>query len=357
MTSITSRAARAGNRQANKARGGARVGPTTNAVAAHIEQASIQYRPHSTQDEYKRYVAEYLQFCAAIYEDTRTDNRTVDVNRVTNFLVYHAERPKRTAKKGQRHTFSKEDYESVMNTVGQGQAATHSSNKLKSIDSYYAALVNFADDSMRQQIQACSKIKKLLKTIAPRRMVAERASHKEKTNPELDVFGVADQHNDLEQYYWDKYSLGCHNRRTIAGNMRNRYTMLDTFQELVRAESMWPGKLSDAYHNEYHATGEPDPYDMLFRSIYVGKTNGADKGKILTARSIRHLDAKLCAHGAYAFYLFARFNAVDEYFDLSDNRQWFDIVVRSGILKTPSSSLSMKQDFGFDTFWIDNKTF
>ena len=324
MSTQTSRAARLANRNSSRARGRALFGPSLAEVTAHIEQTATQYRPKSTQTEYQRYVDEYLEFTAAIYDDKREDNRTVSVERAINFLTYTAERTKRPAKRGHRFVFDADDYKQVMGSLGQGDTA--STDKLKCIDSYYAALVNFADDNTRQKLQASGDIKRLMKSIAPRRKVADRNSHQEKCNPELDAFGLPVQRELLEKYYWN-FDSDC-NRclRAVAGNLRNRFCLLDTFQSLVRAESLWPGKLSDHYYQEYHAAGEPDPYTMLFRTLYVGKTNGADKGKSLTARSIRHLDPRFCSHGAYALYLFARFNAIDEEFDLTNNASWYDIL-------------------------------
>lgn len=101
--------------------------------------------------------------------------------------------------------------------------------------------------------------------------------------------------------------------------------MLDTVQALVRGESMWSINLSDYYLIRYHATQEPQEYTMLLSTIYVGKTNGENKGKALSRKSFRHKDPVKCGHGALALYLYARFLCHEEEFDLTNNKQWFNI--------------------------------
>ena len=77
MSGITSRAARAGRRAQPAA-----IGPDISTITAHIEQTSIQYRPSGTTKEYDRLVEEYLQFAQEIYNDKRTDSRTLTVEHV-----------------------------------------------------------------------------------------------------------------------------------------------------------------------------------------------------------------------------------------------------------------------------------
>ena len=298
--------------------------PKPASLRRYIDSTREHYRPGGTSYHYNRAWQEFLEYGDSLHK-TRDLKVIAATDNVVAYLTYHANRKKRSTRP--RHPlFNRADYDKVMAEVDKriekGEPEVPSSDRIKSIDTVISSILNKVPDDTRLKLQSSGRIKRLKEMIAPRRMEADRAANKEKVNPETEVFQAARIAQDMEKNMW------FHARSTLLDAsvcLRNRYCFLDTLQSLVRGESLWKCTLSDHDYFCYPAQGEPTPYQMLFRTIHVGKTNSKLVGKPLTGRSMRHKDPTRCCHGGLALYLMGRFSVTKETFDLESNDSWFDV--------------------------------
>jgi hypothetical protein len=105
--------------------------------------------------------------------------------------------------------------------------------------------------------------------------------------------------------------------------LRNRLGYLLSEQGLIRGENVRDLELPDFFSVTYDDEGP-----MLCTAMVIlkgrGKTN--QYGKPLFSGYFRHVDVKLCAVSAAAFFLFHRYHIMDEPFpDFSSSQNWYDI--------------------------------
>lgn len=301
---------------------------------AHIKISREELCPKGTQKEYQRIQREYLEYVFLVHGDTSKDSSTVTVDRATLFLTYSSLRPRRP-KSQEAHKFSKADYNEVMGKLrtSSESPAPHLTpsieRNLKSLDTYYAAILDLASDEMKLKLQQCTHIKNLRKQQAPKRFLADIANFEELNHSEIEALEMVHIFEDLEDHFWQKHANLPRSKKLnwgrMASSLRDRFCLLDSAANLTRGETYWNARLVDMYYTSHKVDEEPHAYPLLFRQINEGKTNGNDKGKALTARAMRHKNPKLCCHGALAYYLFARFNFSGEKFDLSSNPHWYEI--------------------------------
>ena len=127
----------------------------------------------------------------------------------------------------------------------------------------------------------------------------------------------------LETIFWERHSAS-QDPKLIAVALRDRWCYNDSFQCIVRAESLWKEELSDMVHYKNSVRGEPDAYEVMVRVLWDGKTNQKNTSKSFLAQCFRHIEAKQCAIGSKAMYLFARFVVTEEEFDFTNN-DWFEV--------------------------------
>jgi len=339
----------------------------------------------NTHIRYKRYQDEYREFCVHIFGDDY-DNAEINIERVYNFLFYHAYRPaipkpeKRSntpKKQGDYDSKSKEPATFTERMSGEegtvavdtkspdlpsfcieldGKSITPngvlrtkwfdvaryleqkrkfesgeiSPTNLSKEDKYIgythlngikSALVDFAPDEVRWQIRRDKRIKDLIAHVVARKPIQDRIHRKEKVTRDLPHWELMPIIHKLEEYMWDVNSTSNDPKR-IAVALRNRWCYNDSFQCIVRADSLWKEELSDMVHYSLKQHGEPDDYQVLLRVLWEGKTNQKNTSKAFLAQCFRHLDPNRCAVGSKAMYLYSRFLVTEEEFNFTNN-DWF----------------------------------
>jgi hypothetical protein len=100
---------------------------------------------------------------------------------------------------------------------------------------------------------------------------------------------------------------------------------LQTKSGILRGESVYKGELSDMLTITMQGENDPHPLELLILKIATGKTN---KNLTLYGRCMRCADVRMCAFGAFGFYLMYRFEQTHEMDvppDFLDNAAWFDV--------------------------------
>ena len=105
---------------------------------------------------------------------------------------------------------------------------------------------------------------------------------------------------------------------------------------------MWKEELSDMVYYSNHFPGEPDPYEVMVRVLWEGKTNQKSTSKSFLAQCFRHIEPKQCAIGSKAMYLFARFRVTEEEFDFTNN-EWFK--VKTSVALADRGNKRRKRDY------------
>ena len=289
-----------------------------------------------TTKEYESKYADYVSFCSVIYNETSTDpSKIITVQRVYEWLFYHAHRPLESNTKGSQpgpfsqrppKKFSKEKYDKVVaEALKPGGHLEYHVDRLKSLDVWFSAVLDKAEDPILiTALKNDKNICRLKQNQRPKKRKAQILEHQETFVDEHIMFDMESITGKLEKYFWD------HNKRSksygkISSSFRNRFCMLDSLQTLVRGEALFSSRLCDQYVIEHKAPDEPEPYFLMFQSLHFGKCNSAEKGITLTKKALRHKNPERCAHGAKAFYLWTRFEATKEEFDFTNN-DWFDIL-------------------------------
>ena len=109
---------------------------------------------------------------------------------------------------------------------------------------------------------------------------------------------------------------------------RHRLMLLFTLSGILRMESLNSAFLSDLFLIKgINEEKESQMWDCLIMQMLDGKTN---RGMMFYGRSMRHRNVLLCAIGALAFYLMARFKLTGEFEgekcpDFTNNRTWYNI--------------------------------
>ena len=315
----------------------------------------------NTKKRYNRYQEEFAEYCCIVFNDPK-GKPTYTLDRVYNFLYYHAYRPKKAQqKKGEKRKradtdhinppkypkwFEHDCYTAVFDGYEEKEAtATDLATGVEYIgythfNNIRSALVDIAPSEIKTAIRLDKRIKNLLKVIQSRKRTQSRLLREEKVPAELPVWDILPAIRKLEVLFWEKHSRTACNER-VACALRDRWCFNDSFQCIVRAESLWKEELSDMMHYTHHARGEPQPYEVLLRVLWDGKTNQKSRGRALLAQCFRHLEAEKCAIGSKAMYLFSRFLCTQEEFDFLDNK-WFD--VKTAIPLADRGNRSRKSD-------------
>ena len=204
-----------------------------------------------------------------------------------------------------------------------------------------SALVDFAEDEVRHAIRLDRRIKVLISNVKSRIGVQNRLQQKEKVTSELPHWELMPVIHKLETLFWDRYS-DTDDPRLIAVALRDRWCYNDSFQCIVRAELLWKEELSDMVYYSNHVPGEPDPYEVMVRVLWEGKTNQKSTYKSFLAQCFPHIEPKQCAIGSKAMYLFARFRVTEEEFDFTNN-EWFK--VKTSVALADRGNKHSKRDF------------
>jgi hypothetical protein len=211
------------------------------------------------------------------------------------------------------------------NVVGVEPENWVAKNRLKCIEKYRNAILRHCpNDEVKWAIQNCTAITTLVDNVKRRTKMAQVEFDDDCLNRITEKFKYPELYKLGEGYFWDEYKTG-DNWKNLATSLRNRYTFLMSVQTCTRHEATLSCMLQAFEVVEHVMKDELDPYTILVRNIYKGKTNQNDSVTVLQAKSIRHRDPKFCEQGALAAYLFARFRVHDEEFDLSHNSNWLKV--------------------------------
>lgn len=303
----------------------------------------------NTRLRYNRFQKEYHEYCVVVHGDDKDSPITITVDRVYNFLYYHAYRnskqlppqPGKRKRKGRNKSrppppvatypkyFDHAEYTNVFNGYEDREAsATDLSSDFKFIgyshlNNMKSALLDVSSPELKQKIRLDDRIRNLIKHVKARKGIQARERKEEKVTAEMPHYDLMPRIHELEQSFWDRHSDTA-DPKTVASALRDRWCFNDSLQCIIRAESLWKEELSDMLHYTHHHPGEPIPYEVSVRCLWEGKTNQKSTGKALLAQCFRHVDPKKCAIGAKALYLFARFRVTEEEFDFTDNA-WFKV--------------------------------
>jgi hypothetical protein len=173
-------------------------------------------------------------------------------------------------------------------------------------------------------IRHCSAITTLVDNVHCQTKMAKVLFDNDCLNKITEKFQYPELYKLTEGHFWDE-NKGTSNWKNLATSFCNRYTFLMSVQTCTRHEATLSCMLQAFEIAKIHLKGELEPYSILVRNIYKGKTNQNHSATVIQAKSIRHRDPKFCEQGALALYLFARFQVHDEEFDLSDNTKWLKV--------------------------------
>ena len=138
----------------------------------------------------------------------------------------------------------------------------------------------------------------------------------------------------IEDFIWNEKR----NARIYGTNgLRDQFQLLFSLSAVLRSDSIYLADLSDLCDFKFKQKREPDPYHVCILRVGEGKTvqQKAQFGKMM-----RHLNVKICAVGALAFWLYARFMVTSEHekFDFTNNTSWFNIKLLCAVDKTNSTT-------------------
>jgi len=292
----------------------------------------------NTLARYIRYQEEFREYCVLVFHDNY-ECPQMNVERVYNFLYYHAYRPitpkmKKGQKRDKRKRFPKwfnhVNYTTLFSQYKDQRAVVTDLTEEVTFIGYThlnnikSALIHMAPEELKKEIRVDSRIKNLVKSVKACNGIQARLQKQEKATtqniPQWDLLPAVFQ---LEEQFWHNHSES-KNPMLVAAALCDHWCFNDSMQCIVRAESLWKEELSDMLHYTHQVHGEPSKYEALLRVLWDGKTNQKSTGKALLAQCFCHLDPKRCAIGAKAFYLFARFRATQEMFDFTNN-DWFQV--------------------------------
>ena len=340
----------------------ANYGPSLDQLESHTRAEAKKLGSKSTGYQYARKIEEYVDFSKVVFGDG-----ALTVDRAFKFLQFQAHRPMRVVKDAgedafteafgdgesngthqspqkkrktlkktgfraaSKYKFNAADYKKVMDHIQRDIIGTDGddwkeTDRLQSIEKYYSALVDHASNDVCRQLKMHVGIKKLVDNVNRRSKKLKVEGDSELLNRVTEKFRYPELYPKVESILWQEYQTKG-NWTYFATNMRTRYTYLMTVQTCTRHEATLTCMISsfDIVHRE--VIDELEPYPILIRNIYKGKNNQDDSNTILQAKSIRHKQPHLCEQGALAIYLFARFYAFDEDFDLCSDQAnaWFKI--------------------------------
>lgn len=310
--------------------------------AQQVLQEDRAYRPKNTQKCYASRVEEFLEFCHAKYPCPGSGAEhpaTVTEEKLFGFLHYQCRRPirprrKRSSYKKYRNDahddeslFNVEEYEFYMRPENVNFCA-HKPVGYSVINHYMSAILdlhqqqvdNGCNNITKEQLRS-NRVKKLLANVKIRKTVIAKENFEERLTGEFAPYTSVSEIPRLE---FGLFSRNSNSSLRSLPSLRDRYALLQTISGILRGESLIRADLSDLCDLMHKPSSQAFPIHIVVMRIAQGKTNA---NRILYGRSIRHRDVNLCAVGALALYLFARFSHSHEMddVDFTSNRCWFNI--------------------------------
>ena len=293
-------------------------------------------RPKATKKAYTPFEIEFREFLVSEHDNE------VSLKAVRLFMIFHAYRPSRRGRRlptDQPGRFSSKEYHEVRDKVHAKQQATgqllpslddpdFSCNGRTQIDKTRSALLNAVAAIAAPEVTAAIKADKFIKNLGANaaKMKAAVAIRqcKEKTDDTHFLYQGKQLVNRVEQAIWES-SIGKTSKTALCAHLRNRAAFLSTVQTCCRNDSLLNACLSDmSYMVDIGSENgqEPTPIGIL-TIVSPSKVDGIVSPE--PQRSTRHRDPELCSVGAYAFYLFLRFDIHREWesWDFTNNPTWF----------------------------------
>ena len=286
-------------------------GPTLSEHEQHIRTISKKSGSQSTNRQYANMMHEYYEFAEAIF-----GSREITLEAVFKFLQFQAHRPLRVKeedppqgamtfksefggaapeddssprkrKRGThfkktnrsnatKYVFKVEDYTSVMDHIMKDISGTEvtewrQTNRLGSIEKYYSAIVDSAPHEICMQIKGSREIKKLVENVNRRKKMNMVDSDSNAVCRVTEKFQYPELYKLGEEQLWNEFGTGT-NWKRLASTMRTRYIFLSTTQTCTRHEATISCMLSAFEIVNFLFRLDLEPYQLVVRNIYVGKT-------------------------------------------------------------------------------------
>jgi hypothetical protein len=294
------------------------------AQAQRILDHEEQFTRKNTRLAYDRKGQEFLAFCNEMYA-SHDFPATVTEEKVFGFLYYQAYRPSRKRGRKRRNAedaiFDADHFRSVMeydNYHEKPVAYDIVNQYLCSVLKIWKKQVDMnANNLTKDQIRS-ERVQRLLATVKTRKVTVHRMNFEEKLQSEFLPYLLVEKVPLIEKELFGRHAFS---RKFCQGALRDRFCFLMTNGGILRGESLFNCELSDLCDLMKPDDG-PHLCHILVMRIAIGKTNGL---KTLYGRVMRHKDVTLCAVGALAFYLLARFHISGEVLDFSSNDSWFGV--------------------------------
>jgi hypothetical protein len=326
---------------------------TSGPFALHAQQVLIEgyaSRPNNTHLCYNNRVKEFIQYCEAKYcNDSAAQNATtVTEEKLFGFLHYQSRRPVRPRRKKSSYRkksyntptvtdendnpeddgiFNETEYDYYMSPQNINLCASKpvgysviNHYMCSILDLHQQQVDNGCNNITKEQLRS-NRIRKLLANVKVRKTSIAKENFEERLTGEFSPYTSVSEIPRLERGLFERNKTS--SLRSLS-SLRDRYALLQTISGILRGESMIKADLSDLCDLVHNHSSQSYPIHILVMRIAQGKVNA---NKILYGRSIRHRDVNLCAVGALALYLFARFNHSHEMdaVDFTSNRSWFNI--------------------------------
>ena len=320
--------------------------------------------PENTRKAMEPKMKEFMYYCHCSYP-TDPHYSILTKEKIYNFMFYVAFReakPKggRRPAQSEAPPFDFEDYQSVLGFADRipGVASVPNlpqpSNPVKksTFDQYKAMLRKvYRIQKVKGILSAqwddlwtthCDQVRKHVLQREPKK---KKETYQEKMSGEFAPYMFVERYDEIEEALWaDSNKSG--NPRSVACGLRHRYCLLHLTSGILRSESLHRAELSD-FCGINVPSNDRDAHSMfvMVNQIPFGKTN---HGRVLYGRATRHKDVKLCAVGAFSFYLQHRFHLTDEFSDFTvddwcDNSKWFDVKLLVDV-GSPDRTKEMKND-------------
>jgi len=168
-------------------------------------------------------------------------------------------------------------------------------------------------------------VKNLMLMVKNRKTRLAIKNNTEKMDVASTPYMIVARVKDIEEFMWND-AIGA-TKSQVHTSLRNRYCYTRSLGTIARGETLHGEELSDHFLLEWQGPKDPHPMEIDVSQVARGKTNQNYK---TFSRSTRHKDVLMCGFGAYAFYLFWRFEHSKEFDlpnrpDFTDPSTWFKI--------------------------------
>ena len=300
-----------------------------------------QKKDHAKDNTSKCYDSKQLEFnnyLKSIFEKDEKDTwHLITPDKVFGFIYYQANRKK---KKGRKPVgfFDISDFDKTMNYTSDQLADVVGT---QAINQYLCAIRKLVQNqfetgmiSHRKEDLMTTKMNDIIDVVKGRGEKVLKKHFKERATDDFQPYRILNEIPNIEQYMW---KIHCKTKIYSTNSLRDRFQFLFSLSAVLRSDSIYKADLSDLCDFKFKQKREPDPYHVCILRVGEGKTvhQKAQFGKMM-----RHVNVNMCAIGALAFWIFARFMVTSEHekIDFTKNHTWFNIKLLCAVDKTNSTT-------------------